>query len=210
MAVITISREFASGARKLGRMLAKKLDYQYVDKSLFQKIAEDLKVSERTLESFEKSREYRISNTFSKAFSQSYIERIVGFDKSVVEEQEYQNSLRNLILETAREDNVVIVGRAGCFFLKDMKNCYHFRLIASMEWRIKYAVEHLNIPAKKAKEILERRDINQHWFLRSICGKGFDDPLLFHCTLNMSRVPAEKLVQIMLSIANLKPKKGAY
>jgi cytidylate kinase len=210
MAVITISREFASGARKLGRMLAKKLDYQYVDKSLFQKIAEDLKVSERTLESFEKSREYRISNTFSKAFSQSYIERIVGFDKSVVEEQEYQNSLRNLILETAREDNVVIVGRAGCFFLKDMKNCYHFRLIASMEWRIKYAVEHLNIPAKKAKEILERRDINQHWFLRSICGKGFNDPLLFHCILNMSRVPAEKLVQIMLSIANLKPKKGAY
>ena len=205
MAVITISRDFASGARRLGRMLAKKLDYQYVDKSLFQKIAEDLKVSERTLESFEKSREYRISNKFSKAFSQSYIERIVGFDKSVVEEQEYQNSLRNLILETAREDNVVIVGRAGCFFLKDMKNCYHFRLIASMDWRKKYAVKHLNIPAKKAQEILERRDINQHWFLRSICGKGFDDPLLFHAILNMSRMPTEKLIEIILSVANLTP-----
>jgi len=206
MAVITISRDLASGARRLGRMLAKKLDYQYVDKSLFQKIAEDLKVSERTLESFEKSREYRISNKFSKAFSQSYIERIVGFDKSVVEEQEYQNSLKNLILETAQEDNVVIVGRAGCFFLKDRKNCYHFRLIASMDWRKKYAVKHLNLPAKKAQEILERRDINQHWFLRSICGKGFDDPLLFHAILNMSRMPTEKLIEIILSAANLKPK----
>jgi cytidylate kinase len=206
MAAITISRDFASGARRLGRMLAKKLDYQYVDKSLFQKIAEDLKVSERTLESFEKSREYRISNRFSRAFSQSYIERIVGFDKSVVEEQEYQNSLRNLILETAREDNVVIVGRAGCFFLKDMKNCYHFRLIASMDWRKKYAAKHLNLPPKRAQKILERRDINQHWFLRSICGKGFDDPLLFHAILNMSRVPTEKLIEIMLSVANIKPK----
>ena len=203
MAVITISRDLASGARRLGRMLAKKLDYQYVDKSLFQKIAEDLKVSERTLESFEKSREYRISNKFSKAFSQSYIERIVGFDKSVVEEQEYQNSLKNLILETAQEDNVVIVGRAGCFFSKDRKNCYHFRLIASMDWRKKYAVKHLNLPAKKAQEILERRDINQHWFLRSICGKGFDDPLLFHAILNMSRMPTEKLIEIILSVANL-------
>ena len=57
MAVITISRDFASGGRKLGRLLAKSLDYQYVDKSLFQKIAEDLNVSEKTLESFEKSRE---------------------------------------------------------------------------------------------------------------------------------------------------------
>jgi hypothetical protein len=41
MAVITISRDFASGGRKLGRMIAKRLDYQYVDKYLFQKIAED-------------------------------------------------------------------------------------------------------------------------------------------------------------------------
>ena len=52
MAVITITREMATGGRKLGRLLARGLDYQYVDKSLFQKIAEDLNVSERTLESF--------------------------------------------------------------------------------------------------------------------------------------------------------------
>jgi cytidylate kinase len=122
MAVITITREMATGGRKLGRLLSKRLDYQYVDKSLFQKVAEDLKVSEKTLESFEKSREYNISNTFAKAFSTSYIERIVGYDKSVVEEEEYQKSLRNLILETAREDNVVIIGRAAYFFLRDMKN----------------------------------------------------------------------------------------
>ena len=121
MAVITISRDFASGGRQLGRLLAKKLDYQHVDKSLFQKIAEDLNVSEKTLESFEKSREYRMSNVFSRIFSKSYIERIVGYDKSVVEEHEYQTSLKNLILGVAQEDNVVIIGRAAYFFLKDME-----------------------------------------------------------------------------------------
>jgi cytidylate kinase len=140
MAVFTFTREMATGGRKLGRLLAKKLNYQYVDKSLFQKIAEDLNVSEKTLESFEKSREYQISNTFAKAFSTSYIERIVGYDRSVVEEEEYQKSLRNLILETAREDNVVIIGRAAYFFLKDMKNCYHIRLVAPIDWRKKYAM----------------------------------------------------------------------
>jgi len=102
MAVITITGEMATGGRKLGRFLARRLDYQYVDKSLFQKIAEVLNVSERTLESFERSREYRISNIFAKAFSTSYIERIVGYDKSVVEEEEYQKSLGKLILETAK------------------------------------------------------------------------------------------------------------
>ena len=203
MAVITITREMATGGRKLGRLLARRLDYQYVDKSLFQKIAEDLNVSERTLESFEKSREYHISNTFAKAFSTSYIERIVGYDKSVVEEEEYQKSLGNLILETAREDNVVIIGRAAYFFLKDMKNCYHIRLVAPMDWRKKYALENYKIRPDRVQKFIEKRDRNLHWFRRSICGVGFDNSLLFHLTLNMSRTPIEKAVELIMSAANL-------
>jgi len=203
MAVITISRDHASGGRKLGRLLAKRLGYQYVDKSLFQKIAEDLNVSEKTLESFEKSREYRMSNRFAKLFSKSYIQRIVGFDKSVVEEKEYQASLKNLVLETAKEDNVVIVGRAAYFYLKGMENCYHIRLIAPMDWRKKYAVEELKIPTDRAQEILKKSDINHLWFHRLICGNRFDDPFLFHLTLNMSFVPIEKAVEIIESAVNV-------
>ena len=204
MAIITISRDYASGGRKLGRLLSKRLGYNYVDKFLFQKIAEDLNVSEKTLESFEKSQEYRMSNRFSKLFSKNYIQRIVGFDKSVVEEQEYQTSLKNLVLETAKEDNVLIIGRAAYFFLKDMKNCYHFHLIAPMDWRKKYATEELNIPGNIVHEIIERHDKNQHWFLRSICGEGFNNPVLFHLTLDISRIPIEKAIEIIKLVANVK------
>ena len=204
MAVITISRNLASGGRRLGRLLAKRLDYQYVDKSLFQKIAEDLNVSERTLESFEMSREYRISNIFSNLFSKDYIERIVGYDKSVVEEQEYQTSLKNLILKVAQEDNVVIIGRAAYFILKDMENCYRFRLTATMDWRIKYAVEKHGMPRNRAQEILDKSDINQRWFRRLMCGEGYDDQFLFHLTLNMSYIPIEKAADLVMSVANLK------
>lgn len=203
MAIITISRSPGSGGRKLGRLLAKKLNYQYVDKSLFQKIAGDLDVSEKTLESFEKSREYRISNIFSRFFSTNYIERIVGHDKSVVVEKEYQESLKNLILETAGEDNVVIIGRAAYFFLKDTENCCHVRMVASMDWRKKYAVEHLRIPPDRVSKILDARDKNELWFLRSICGERFNDPLLFHLTLNMDRIPTEKAIEIIMSVSNL-------
>ena len=203
MAVMTITREMATGGRKLGRLLARRLNYQYVDKSLFQKIAEDLNVSERTLESFERSREYHISNIFAKAFSTSYIKRIVGSDKSVVEEEEYQKSLGKLILGTARENNVVIIGRAAYFFLKDMKNCYNIRLVAPKDWRQKYASENYKIRQDLAQKFIERRDKNLRWFRRSICGAGFDDSLLFHLTLNMSRISTEKGVELIMSEANL-------
>jgi cytidylate kinase len=200
MAIITINRNLASGGRKLGRILAKRLEYHYVDKSLFQKIAEDLNVSESTLQSFEKSREYRISNVFSKLFSKSYIQRIVGFDKSIVEEQEYQTSLKNLVLETAKEDNVVIVGRAAYFYLQDVENCYHIRLIAPMDWRKKYAVEKLKIARDRVQETLEKSDINHLWFHRLICGEKFDDPFFSHQTLNMNLIPIEKAVDVVVSL----------
>ena len=203
MAIITISRYSATGGRKLGRLLAKKLDYQYVDKSLFQKIAVDLNVSERTLDSFEKSREYRISNTFSRLFSKSYVDRIVGHDKSVVEEVEYQTSLKKLILAVAQEDNVVIIGRAANFFLKEYENCYCFHLAAPMDWRKKYAVQKLGMPQDNVQEILEKRDKNRLWFLHSICGRDFNDLVWSHLTLNMSYIPIKKVVDVIVSAVNL-------
>ena len=202
MAVIVVSRSFASGGRELGRLLARRLGYHYVDKSLFQKVAQDLHVSEGTLESFEESREYRISNLFGNLFSKRYIQRIVGYDKTVVEENEYQDRLQSLILGVAKEDGAVIIGRAAHYFLRDMKNCYRFRLIAPMEYRKKYAVEKLGVTPSQAQRVLERRDRNQAWFHRSVCGEDYDSPLLFHLTVNMGVVSFEKAVGIVLSVVN--------
>jgi cytidylate kinase len=191
MAVIVISRSFASGGRELGRLLARELGYHYVDKSLFQKIAEGLQVSEGTLESFEQSREYRISNLFTNLFSKRYIQRIVGYDKTVVE-----------------ENGAVIIGRAAHYFLRDMKNCYRFRLLAPMEHRQKYAVEKLGVSPSQAQRVLERRDRKQAWFHRSVCGEDYDSPLLFHLTVNTgiisleNIISLEKVVGIVLSVVN--------
>lgn len=200
MAVIAMYNDFATGGREFGRLLAKKLGYEYVDKSLFQKIAEDLHVSEGTLKSFEKSREYKVSNLFSKLFSKNYVQRIVGYDKGVIEEHEYQSSLKSLILGVAQEDDVVIIGRAAHYFLKDMDNCYRFRVIAPMSWRKEYAVRRLGVTADRAEATIERRDTNQLWFHRSVCGEGFDDPYIFHLVLNTGLMPFERAASTALTL----------
>jgi cytidylate kinase len=200
MAVISVYKSFATGGRELGRVLAKKLGYQYVDKSLFQEVAEALHVSEGTLESFEKSRQYRISNVFSNLFSRSYIQRIVGYDKSVVEEKEYQNSLERLVLSIAEEGNAVIIGRASHYFLRDKKNCFRFRLIAPMEFRLRYAVDKHGVSPDQVQNVIERRDRNHQWFHRSVCGDNYDNPLLFHLTVNTGFISIDKTAGIILSV----------
>lgn len=197
MAVIAIRKDYACGGGELGEALAKSLGYQYVDKALLQRVAEDLKVSETTLQSFEMSREYRVPNLFSSLFSKDYIERIVGHDKSVVTEKQYQDSLRNLIRSLARQDNLVIAGRAASYFLKDFPHCYCVRVVAPMEWRKRYAVEKLRVDAGVVQTVLEKKDRNQLWFHRSVCGESHEDPLHFHLTLNTGLVPMDKAVAIV-------------
>jgi cytidylate kinase len=197
MAVVTISRKYASGGRKLGKLLATRLNYDYVDKYYFQVLAEKLHVSEGTLESFERGKRYRISDLFTKVFSKTYIERIVGYDKTVVEEREYQEALSNLLLGLAENDKVVIVGRGANFFLGDLQNCYHFHLVASMEWRRNYARQVLGVLPSRVEQIIEERDISHAWFLRTMCGGQYDDPLSFHLTLNMDFIPPEKATDLI-------------
>lgn len=40
MAVITISRQFGAGGRTLGEVIAKELDYQFLDDLIIQELAE--------------------------------------------------------------------------------------------------------------------------------------------------------------------------
>jgi cytidylate kinase len=202
MAVVAVYKSFATGGRELGRNLAKKLGYDYVDKSLFQKVAEALDVSEGTLESFEHGRMYRVSNLFSNLFSKSYIQRIVGYDKTVVEEKEYQRSLEKLILGVAQQDNAVIIGRASYYFLKDMPGCYRFRLVAPIDWRKNYAMKMLSITEAQAQSEIARRDRNQAWFHRAVCGENYHSPLMFHLTINSSLIPLEEATGIVLSVVH--------
>jgi cytidylate kinase len=208
MAVINIRHEYATGGRELGQLIANRAGYRFVDKYLFQKIMDDLSVSGGTLESFEKSRHYYITNLFLRLISKKYIKRIVGHDKSVVCEVEYKDALKNIIAEIAAKDNVVILGRASCYFLKDMENCYNIRIIAPMEWRERYAVDKLKIPADDVKKVIEERDENQRWFFKTIWGEDFNERHLYHVILNMSLDSFERATQIVLAAAGLPGSKS--
>ena len=203
MAVITIRHAFATGGRELGQYIADRIGYRFVDKYLFQKIANNLSVSGDALESFEKSRHYYITNLFLRIIPKNYIDRIVGHDRSVLCEIEYQNALKKLITEVAAKDNVVILGRAACYFLQNLQDCFRIRILAPMEWRERYAVEKLKFPADKVKKIIAEKDASQRWFFKTICGEDYNERYLYHVTLNMGIDSFERAAQIVFATAGL-------
>ena len=65
MGVITISREFGSGGRELGKRLADELGYAYYDKEIISKIAQEVEMDEEYVE-------HMLSSGINKTFTITY------------------------------------------------------------------------------------------------------------------------------------------
>ena len=81
--IITISREFGSGGRFIGEMLAKELGFSFYDKELIARVAEKTGFSEKFIEN---RREYAPKNSI---FSYSFVGRCADY---ILED--YDNLLR--------------------------------------------------------------------------------------------------------------------
>ena len=74
--IITISREFGSGGRSIGKAVAQKLNHQYYDKEIIEKIAEETGLSKQFIE---QNGEYaRGKNVFIHANMEFKKDRIVN------------------------------------------------------------------------------------------------------------------------------------
>ena len=111
--IITISREFGSGGRTIGRQLAEKLGIPYYDREIIIKVAEESGLDQKFIEEMG---EYAPSkNFFSYAF--------VGRSIDGLSTNDYIWNLQcNIIRDLAEKGPCVIVGRCGDYVLKDHPN----------------------------------------------------------------------------------------
>ena len=107
--VITISREYGSGGRYIGKLVAEKLGIQLYDKQFVEKLAEDTGLSEKYIEDNEQKR------TFLEILNNGYYSGLNNSDDLFIKESE-------LIGEVADKESCVIVGRCADFILKDKEN----------------------------------------------------------------------------------------
>ena len=119
MAVITISRQFGAGGKTLGQLIAKKLNYTLISEEIVEKVAEKAKVSVDWVQDIEKEAGGTLQKFMSGLISKSYVERILGKDRGYLDEDKYVETLREVITQLAKDDNIVFVGRGGQYILRE-------------------------------------------------------------------------------------------
>lgn len=150
--IITISREFGSGGRTIGKEVAAKLGIPCYDQELIEKIAQESGFAKEYVA--ERGEYSSHGNWFASAFSDRDF-------NGHSHQDDLWAAQRNVILELADKGPCVIVGRCGDYILRDKADCLTVFIHADMEHRAKRIVEQYgegkDSPEKRLKDKDKRR-----------------------------------------------------
>ena len=165
--IITISREFGSGGRFIGEEVAKKLGIAYYDKNIISQIAEKSGLSPDYIqESAELSPK---KGLFAYA--------LAGRDITgrSVEDMVYETQ-RKVILELARKEPCVIIGRNADYILKDRDDALNVFIHGDMLEKIQRISQLYRVTEQEAVKMMadtdQRRMTNYNFYTDQKWGKA--------------------------------------
>lgn len=200
MAVLTVSRQFGAGGRTLGKHVAEKMGFTLIDEDMVGKVAERAKVSKNWVRSIEKEAGGSLLKFMSYLVPQRYVNQILDDTRGYIDEEVYVSTLTEIINELAREDNCVIVGRAGQYILRDHPTAFHVLLVAEMPDRINFMVDHYKLKPEEAKTVVRVREKRRVNLYRKFGREDYNDPHLYHFVLNMSKLSMDQASDLVCEL----------
>lgn len=191
--IITISREFGSGGRTIGRKVAEKLGIPCYDQEIIEKIAQKSGFCEEFIR--EKGEYANSGSKFFNALSAGYANGLSLQDRLWIEQQK-------VIEELAEKEDCVIVGRCADVILKDKADCLTVFIYASMQKRMERIVnvygENEEPTERRLKDKDKRRKAYYQYYTDSEWGVANN----YHLCLNSGKLGIDKCVEIIASAYN--------
>ena len=189
--VITISREYGSGGRYIGKLVAEKLGIQLYDKQFVEKLAEDTGLSEKYIEDNEQKR------TFLEILNNGYYSGLNNSDDLFIKESE-------LIKEVADKESCVIVGRCADFILKDKENVLKIFIDSSLQDKINRATEYYNLDKNKAQKEIKRINKLRENHYKYYTERDWKNPSNYDICINSDSLGIENAANLICELVNKK------
>ncbi len=187
--VITISREFGSGGRTIGKMVAEKLGIPCYDAEIIQEMA---KKTGFTPDYIKEAGEYTPGNFLSAAFSN----RSFGpTNEDIIWQQQYK-----VITELAEKSSCVIVGRCADYILQNKADCLNVFIHADMKFRAERIVKVYGEREQSPEDRLKDKDKRRAAYHRFYTDMEWGHAQNYHLTLNSGVLGIEKCANIIAEL----------
>ncbi len=193
--MITISREFGSGGRTIGRMVAEKLGIPFYDKELVDHVALESGFAPQYIE--EHGEHSPSKSMFSYAFAH---QSVPGVMNGLSTADFLWNVQCSVILQLADKEPCVIVGRNADYILKDREDCLHVFIHADKEFRADRIVRLYGESEKSPMARLNEKDKRRQVNYRHYTGRNWGEAHNYDICLDSSKLGIEKCVEIIVSL----------
>lgn len=191
--VITIARQYGSGGRTVGEMLAKDLGIHYYDKELMKLASEDSGINEAL---FVKADE-KVKNTllFRVAKNAYNGELIPPESEDFVSNDNLFNYQAKIIKQLAEEEACVIMGRCADYILKDYENVLSVFVHAPKDFCMEQAAKKLSMSTKEIEKYIARTDKRRADYYKYHTGREWTDARNYDLCLDSSKLGFDRCVE---------------
>ena len=192
--IITISREFGSGGRTIGREVAAKLGIPFYDKELVEKIALETGFAPSFIE--EHGEHAPSTSRLSYAFAHAGVPGVMNGMSAA----DFLWSIQcNVILQLAEQGPCVIVGRNADYILKDRSDCLDVYIHAPESDRAERIVRLYGQSEKTPEARLQEKDKRRRINYQHYTGRTWGQAQNYDLCLNSAALGIERCVDIIIS-----------
>lgn len=188
--IITISRQYGSGGRIVGKKLADALGVPFYDNELINLAAEKTGLSKECFKEAE--------NTSAGNLLFSITSLASGMDSCGLPLSEKIFLVQSQVIkEVAEEGSCVIVGRSANYVLSENSNCINVFLQADLKDRVERAVRHYDLPEKNAEAAVIKTDKRRANYYNYFTGGKWGKAENYDLILNTSRLDLDHVVEVI-------------
>ncbi len=193
--IITISREFGSGGRSVGRKVAEKLGIPFYDKELVDQVALESGFAPKYVE--ENGEHSPGKSMFSYAFAS---QGVPGIMSGLSTADFLWNIQCNVIMQLAEKGPCVIVGRNADYILKDRSDCLHAFIHADKEFRADRIVRLYGESEKSPESRLNEKDKRRRVNYQHYTGRTWGESRNYDICLSTSRLGVEACADLIVAL----------
>ena len=185
--LITISREYGSGGRYVGKMLADKLGVKCYDRELILELAQKTGLSAEYIERTEEKKD-----AFS-AFQTGYYTGPNQEDDLFIQEAQ-------IIEEIAGQGPCVIIGRCADYILEGRKHLLKIFVYSTMAEKVKRATTYYGLPPEKAEKEIKRIDQRRAMHYEHYTNRSWADRANYDIYVNSDFLGVEKTADLICNL----------
>ncbi len=195
--IITISRQYGSGGRNIGKLISDKLNINFYDKELIEVVAKRTGINKEYLE--DKEEKFTNDNLFFSAFHKEHFSSPFS-DKIKYSTLDKMFEIQSeVIKDIANKGSCVIIGRCANFILKETSHkCFNVFVHAPNKNRIDRITNVYGIKMENAETQLKNTDKYRANYYKYYTGAEWGNMINYNLTIDSGYFSEENICNIII------------